>query len=118
MRGWRPLPWTLPPPTPAPAQLSAATLLPATAPGAPQGIHVAWSGPAAPRVSAALLAAPITDAAWAPLTLAARLPTTADTTIPVPPQLTGQPFDVELLTLRDGQTLGESTAPVTPPPAK
>ncbi len=118
VRGWRPPSWTPPPATPAPAQLSAATLVPATTPGAPQGIHVAWSGSAAPRVSAALLAAPITDAAWAPLTLAAHLPATADTTIPVPPQLTGQPFDVQLLTLRDGQTLGESSAPVTPAPAR
>ena len=91
---------------------------PATSPGAPQGIHVAWSGSAAARLSAALLAAPTTGAASAPLTLATHLPASADTTIPVPPELTGQPFDVQLLTLRDGQTLGESSAPVTPAPAK
>jgi cell wall-associated NlpC family hydrolase len=117
VRGWQPRPWTPPPPRPAPAQLSTASFVAAAAPGGPLGIHVAWTGTSAPRVSTTLLAAPITGAAWAPVTLAAHLPVGADTTIPIPPELGGQAFDVELVTLRDGQTLGESTAPVAPPPS-
>jgi len=104
--------WRPPPPTPPPAQLSSALEL-VQSPGAAPVIAVAWTGPADPSLQTQLVAVPADDSA--PTTLATRQPTSGSASVAVPAALVGQAFQLDLVTLRDGQELGRSSAPIAPP---